>query len=113
MRNRSKGWLIAAIVVAFLFVVGIVDIVLTSSAMQLLLPIIILGGIFLLYKYPPAFLRGGGHSGGYAGRSRQVYAPRKTAVPPKSKRDKTARSKSIPFRVIEGGKDDDDTPKYH
>ncbi|MDF2834958.1 MAG: hypothetical protein K0Q63_598 [Paenibacillus sp.] len=109
MRNRSKGWMIAGIVVALLFLIGIVDIVRTSNVMSLLLPIIILGGIFLLYKYPPSFLRGGSQSG-YTGRTRQSQAPRKAAAPPKSKRD---RSKTIPFRVIEGGKDDDDTPKYH
>jgi hypothetical protein len=102
--------MIAGIVVALLFLIGIVDILRTSSAMTLLLPIIILGGIFLLYKYPPSFLRGGSRGAGYQGRPKQTHAPRKTAAPSKSKRD---RSKTIPFRVIEGGKEDDDTPKYH
>ncbi|MHA6483775.1 hypothetical protein ACX1C1_17950 [Paenibacillus sp. strain BS8-2] len=113
MRNRSKGLTIAAIVVALLFVVGILEVIRTSSMMQILLPIIILGGIFFLYKYPPAFLRGGNQGGGYAGRNHKNFAPRKSAVKANSKRDKATRSKTIPFRVIEGGKDDDDTPKYH
>ncbi|MDQ6421069.1 hypothetical protein RB620_16700 [Paenibacillus sp. LHD-117] len=110
MRNRSKGWMIAAIVVALLFVIGFVDGLMSSNPFNFLLPIIVLGGIFLLYKFPPSFLRRGS-SGGYAKRDRNPFAPRKSA-PAKSKKDKS-RSRTVPFRVIEGGKDDDDTPKYH
>lgn len=111
-RSSSKGWMVAGIVVALLFVIGLVDGLTGPGWAQVALPIIILGGIFLLYKFPPSFMRGGGSSG-YAGRQRNAYAPpRKTAAQPRVKKDRT-RSRTVPFRVIEGGKDDDDTPKYH
>lgn len=111
MRNRSIGWTIAGIVVALLIVIGFVDGLISYNPIQFLLPIIIIGGIFLLYKYPPSFLRGNNQSG-YGQRGRGAYAPRKTAAQPKAKKDR-AKSRPVPFRVIEGGKEDDDTPKYH
>ncbi|WP_108996234.1 hypothetical protein [Paenibacillus agaridevorans] len=111
MRSRSKGWMIAGIVVALLIVIGFVEGISSSNPIQFLLPIIIIGGIFLLYKYPPSFLRGN-NQGGYGQRGRNAYAPRKTTTQSKSKKDRT-KSRTIPFRVIEGGKDDEDTPKYH
>ncbi|MCR2803132.1 hypothetical protein [Paenibacillus soyae] len=108
MFNRGKRagkWNAAAVIVLVLFVIGLI-VGLRDNLLQLLLPIVILGGIFLLYKYPPSFL--GGARGGR--KHAHVTQSRPSATKPKSSRP---RSKNVPFRVIEGGKDDDDLPKYH
>ncbi|WP_133305034.1 hypothetical protein [Paenibacillus pinisoli] len=105
MYNRGKRWSPAAIILFALMAIGIV-VGFMRFAIYLILPIVILGGIFLLYKYPPSFL--GGRRGASHSRT-HVTQTRTTAKP---KRDRP-RSKTVPFRVIEGGKDDDDMPKYH
>ena len=73
-----------------------------SSPIQLLIPIVVFGAIFLLYKFPPGRYR----------------ASRARPKPSGARRDphsgsKTKTRKNMPFRVIEGGKDDDNLPKYH
>ena len=105
-RNGRMGkWNAGAVIVFALFVIGLV-VGLMMNPLQILLPIIILGGIFLLYKYPPSFL------GGIRDSRKRSYATQTRAAAPKSKSSRP-RSKNVPFRVIEGGKDDEDLPKYH
>ncbi len=97
MKN-GKGISALEMVLLVLLVIG-----LFFSLKNLWLPIVILGGIFLLYKFPPSFVtkqRGG--------RAQVIQKPTSS----KTRRDRP-RSKTVPFRVIEGGKDDDETPKYH
>lgn len=106
MFKRANKWSIGAVIIAILMVIGLV-IGLKEYPLQLLLPIIIIGGIFLLYKFPPAAL--GGHRRGSRQQAR-VIPSRPTTMKSKQSRPK---SKTVPFRVIEGGKDDDDAPKYH
>lgn len=102
-----KGWNGWAVTVAALLVIGILY-ALIFRPFDLLLPIIIFGGIFLLYKFPPAFLRGGRGGGKYAAAARRTASSAK----PKTKSERP-RAKTVPFRVIDGGKDDEDAPKYH
>lgn len=73
-----------------------------SSPIQLLIPVVVFGAIFLLYKFPP-----GRRAGGTRHRSKQA------ARRDPSGGSKTKARKNMPFRVIEGGKDDDNLPKYH
>ncbi|MFD2116078.1 hypothetical protein ACFSTH_04945 [Paenibacillus yanchengensis] len=93
-----------AIVVLFLTIVGFI-VSLKNNFVAFVIPIVILGGIFLLYKYPPETWRKKNTST----RGQQTYySPPKT-----TNKEKRTRSKKVPFRVIDGNKDDDDTPKYH
>ncbi|MBM7564354.1 hypothetical protein GT003_07950 [Paenibacillus sacheonensis] len=92
------------IIILVLVVIGLVSQTI-SNPYQLLIPVGVFGVIYLLYKFPP----------GAAARSRtrqpryKASNTRKDSQP--SNRGKTR--KNSPFRVIEGGKDDDDLPKYH
>lgn len=104
MYNRGKRWSVGTIIIFALMAIGIVS-GFAKFAIHLILPIIILGGIFLLYKYPPSFL-----TGQRSGQKRTYVTQNRTSAKPKRDRP---RSKTVPFRVIEGGKDDDDMPKYH
>lgn len=97
MKN-VKGISVLEMVLFVLMVIG-----LFISLKNLWLPIVIIGGIFLLYKFPPSFLRNE-----RGGRAQVMQKPSSS----KTRRDRP-RSKTVPFRVIEGGKDDDETPKYH
>lgn len=101
MLKLPKGWNVWVVVVVALMIIGIM-----ASLKNILLPIIILGGIFLLYKFPPSLWFKGRESS----RRTQVVQNRANATKAKSNRP---RSKTVPFRVIEGGKDDNDMPKYH
>jgi hypothetical protein len=79
-----------------LFVIGVLSSLLRSSA--ILIPVIIFGLVFLLYKYPP---------------DRWKWKwPGKRPGPARTRREKTRKAS---FRVIEGNKDKDsgDRPKSH
>lgn len=66
-----------------------------SSPTTMLVPLLVLGGVFLLYKYPPRGMR-----------------HRSTRSNHRTHRSKT--SKKAAFRVIRGNKrDDDEPPRYH
>ncbi|HZG58076.1 hypothetical protein [Paenibacillus sp.] len=96
MRNRPKQKLL------FYIIVGLMAIGILNAAAQnpgaAIIPIAVLGGVFLLYKFPPsrwkAMFRGAPmRSDGKAGKR---------------------TSRRAQFRVIPGSKrDDDDAPKYH
>ncbi|PZD93421.1 hypothetical protein DNH61_22585 [Paenibacillus sambharensis] len=87
------------IVLLALIIIGLIE-DLAHDPIQLLIPLAIFGTVFLLYKFPP-------------GGSRRGKPPvRKTASSSRSKNSTRSR-KPAPFRVIEGGKDDDNLPKYH
>lgn len=108
MSKRSSKWNIWSITFLALLIIGIVYSVIRNPFV-FIIPIVVLGGIFLLYKYPPSFLRG---MGTQQGSSYAKAAQRRSTTTNKKKTNKP-RSKTVPFRVIEGGKEDDDTPKYH
>ena len=86
-----------------LMAIGAVTMVLESPG-YFIIPAVVFGIVFLLYKFPPDRFR-----------KRNYRAPR----PPARDRRKTgagtaSRRKTVPFRVIDGGRDDDgDRPKYH
>ncbi|MGM0880589.1 MAG: hypothetical protein ACQEXQ_06035 [Bacillota bacterium] len=105
MSRMPRRWNVWSIAFLALIGIGLVYGVVQSPG-AFIVPIVVLGGIFLLYKFPPSFLSGYGSK---AGRT-QVKQSRSAAA--KTKANKP-RSKTVPFRVIEGGKDDDDLPKYH
>ncbi|WP_028559993.1 hypothetical protein [Paenibacillus pinihumi] len=91
----------ALIVIIALAVIGI-----AANVQNYLIPVVVLGLIFLLYYV------------GVYRKNPSRYNTKKTAVKSRTSQQ-SAKSKStrknIPFRVIEGGKDDhdDDVPKYH
>jgi hypothetical protein len=97
--NRRRHWSIYAI--AALLFIGLAG-SLVNSPTQLIIPIIIFGAVFLLWKYPPArWRRTTKHARGYP--ASQARA--------KSSKDKR---KPIPFKVIQGNKKDekDSDPPY-
>ena len=101
---KRFSWL--SYIIFGLMLIGIVG-TLIKDSMSIILPVVIIGGIFLLVKYPPSFLT----------RNKANTTYKKSANYYKAKQSKgkatTKRSKPIPFKVIEGGKDDNDTPRYH
>ncbi|MDQ0058312.1 hypothetical protein [Paenibacillus harenae] len=103
-QGKWNGWSIAILI---LIVIG-VWFSITTNPLGFILPVVILGAIFLLYKYPPSFLQGYRRTG--PGQARVKQGRSSSAGKPKTTRP---RSKTAPFRVIEGGKDDNDMPKYH
>lgn len=105
MNKMPRRWNGFTIAIMALTCIGLVYVFILDP-IGFIIPILVLGGIFLLYKYPPSFLRGA-----CSNTSRtQVKQSRSTVA---KSRAKKPRSKTSPFRVIEGGKDDDDLPKYH
>lgn len=106
MGKMQRKWSFWSIAIIALIGIGIVYSIVRSPG-SFFLPIIILGAIFLLYKYPPSFLKRYGRPAVGRTQVRQGRAP--SSVKTRSK----PRSKNAPFRVIEGGKDDNDMPKYH
>lgn len=96
MRRRLNGWTIALLA---LIAVGVIR-SFVQNPLFMLLPIVIFGIIFLLYKYPPA-------------RYRRGYQPPRVKQADRHRAKQAPRKRTSPLRVIEGGKDDDDLPKYH
>jgi len=102
-RNRWVTFLLIA-VMAILILIGII-----SSISQLLIPIIVLGTIFLLFKFPP---------NRWKFKSRPKYKPGRLAREREEAARKAARRRELKFRVIEGNKkndspQDDEPPRYH
>jgi hypothetical protein len=85
------------IVILALVVIGLFSQM--TNPVQLIIPVVVLGAIFLLYKFPPGPVRA---------KTKTKTQPRQSAAQSKPK-----TRKNVPFRVIEGGKDDDNLPKYH
>jgi len=74
---------------------------LIDRPIDLIIPAVVFGIVFLLYKFPP-------------GRSRREYRPPRPSARERQKTGAASRRKSAPFKVIEGGRDDDeDRPRYH
>lgn len=92
-----------AIIILVLVVIGLVWQTI-SNPYQLLIPVVVFGAIYLLYRLQP----------GAAGKARHK-PPRHKAGRRKDQQqaNRAKTRKNMPFRVIEGGKDDDDLPKYH
>ncbi|MFD0958691.1 hypothetical protein [Paenibacillus chungangensis] len=104
---RKSGLTAGAIIVFTLLIIGIVTAT-GDNPMAILLPVVIIGAIFLLYKYPPSFM---GRKQSGVRQARSYQHPHKQ----RSSSKERSRSKPVPFKVIDGGKDDneDDLPKYH
>ncbi|GGF86940.1 hypothetical protein [Paenibacillus abyssi] len=97
MRRMHPGM----IIILSLMVIGIIWMLLTNPG-YFIIPIAVLGVIYLLYKFPPSRFR-----------SKPASPSRYKPAQPMQAKAKSTRKKNIPFRVIEGGKDDDNVPKYH
>ncbi|MFF2482035.1 hypothetical protein [Paenibacillus sp. NPDC058071] len=101
MVKLPRRWNAVSIITLALLVIGIFYSI-AADPLGWVLPIVLIGGIFLLYKYPPSTW----------GRSARPGQPnvKQNRTAPRQK----PKSRTVPFRVINGGKDDnDDTPKYH
>ncbi|MFC4808368.1 hypothetical protein [Paenibacillus sp. GCM10023250] len=91
------------IIILVLVVVGLVSQTI-SNPYQLLIPVFVFGAIYLLYKFPP---------GAKAKSPKPPQRYKSGARRDQQQASRTKTRKNMPFRVIEGGKDDDDLPKYH
>lgn len=94
--NRRFSWpqLILITIIAVLLLIGLV-----TSMSRFLIPIVVFGVIFLLYKYPPNTWKFKSNQTGGA-----------------SKRKNKPPVRKAKFRVIQGSKPDDDNedrPRYH
>ncbi len=89
----------------FLILLGLIAIGIVYQLMEspsdLIIPLAVFGVVFLLYKLQP-------------GGNRRAGAYKTGAAADRAKpKSKNSPRKTVPFRVIEGGKDDDNLPKYH
>lgn len=94
----QRKWSPLLIVFLTLIAIGLIAQT-VDNPVQLIIPVVILGVIFLLYKFPPRPSGAKPYSKSSARRETQQPKPK--------------TRKNVPFRVIEGGKDDDNLPKYH
>jgi len=83
------------IVILILMAIGIMFNMMTRP-FELIVAIIVFGGVFVLWKFPPS-------------RWQKTSKLRKPARSSSNKRTKERR-KHVPFRVIQGNKRDDDEP---
>ena len=96
MRGRLNGW---TIVILTLIAIGVLSQI-AENPVAYLIPIVVFGVVYFLYKFPPS-------------RYRRAYQPPRVKGDDRHRPKGAARNRSVPFRVIDGGKDDDDLPKYH
>jgi len=89
-------------IVLILLAIGII-VTLQDNPLIIIIPVVLFGLIFYFVKRPPAFLSKGT-------KSRGTYS---SAVKQSKAKKERPRSKTVPFKVIEGGRDDNDTPRYH
>lgn len=106
-RMNRRNWILY--VIGALFVIGLLYRI-GSNPVAWLIPIIVLGGVFWLYKYPPQRWR----SAGRPAKPRTAQPRYGPSAQTSSKRAEKVAKRSN-FRVIKGSKPDgdDDLPKYH
>ncbi|OXM16758.1 hypothetical protein [Paenibacillus herberti] len=100
-RKTASIWMV---VLSVLAVIGLFDMLLDRNYVMLL-PLAVLAIIFALYKWNPGRRNAQPRikpRGPAAGKPRSASTAAKNRV-----------RKTSPFRVIDGGKDDDSMPKYH
>ncbi|MFC6332398.1 hypothetical protein ACFP56_07150 [Paenibacillus septentrionalis] len=98
MRTSNLG----SYIVLLLIAIGII-VTLINHPLYVIIPVVLFGIIYYCIKRPPAFL---------SKYSKPQNNYRSAAKQSKAKKERS-RSKTIPFKVIEGGRDDNDTPRYH
>ncbi|SDR89817.1 hypothetical protein SAMN05444162_0294 [Paenibacillaceae bacterium GAS479] len=100
-RKTASIWMV---ILSVLAVIGLVDMLLDRNYVMLL-PLAVLAIIFALYKWNP----------GRRNAQPRIKPGRAAASRPRSSSTaaKNRARKPSPFRVIDGGKDDDSMPKYH
>ncbi|AWB45113.1 hypothetical protein DCC85_13355 [Paenibacillus sp. CAA11] len=83
----------------------------TQGLISILIPLILFGLIYVLYKYPPKKYQKTPKIKPSARTAAKLAQQRRTS----SMSSNTGKRKSYPFQVIDGnkGKNDEDTPKYH
>ncbi|OXM88195.1 hypothetical protein [Paenibacillus rigui] len=90
----KKRYSIATYVILGLALIGV-----ASKALSLIIPILVFGVIFLLYKFPPSTWK----KSGFSGRGSSSHS-----------RTQGKRTRNATFRVINGNKgSSDEPPKYH
>ncbi|MFD1176233.1 hypothetical protein ACFQ3W_07970 [Paenibacillus puldeungensis] len=104
-----KKQLFAFWIIALLAVVGIMDnLFVNGNWINIIVPVAVVGIVFLLYKYPPAK---------YRKQHPKVKPSARTMAKVSAERRSTGgeKRKHYPFQVIDGqkGKNEDDLPKYH
>ena len=77
-----------------------------EQPLMIIIPLVIFGVVFYLIKRPSSFKQNDKRANTYRSSSTT------TVKQSKPKKDRP-RSKTVPFKVIEGGRDDNDTPRYH
>jgi hypothetical protein len=92
MRKRLS---ISGYILLALIIIGLI-----ASLRNYIIPICVFGIIFLLYKFPP---------------SRWKLNRSSSASNSNGRKSGKRKSKTVPFRVINGSRtdDEDDRPKYH
>lgn len=98
-------------VIVLLVAIGIIDSLFVSHRIPLssiLVPVAVIGIVFLLYKFPPRKYRKAQPKIKPSARTMAKVAAERKPV-------RNEKRKAYPFQVIEGqkGKNDDDLPKYH
>lgn len=111
---KKLSWPFIAIVI--LCILGLYNFIVSSNIINILIPVILVAGVVLLFKFPPnSWLKKGNRSSAsYNDQARYKEAVKRQKQVFKAKAKQASQtSKSFPFKVIDGGKDDNDTPRYH
>lgn len=114
MKKISLPLIIVILVIAW----GAYSMLQQGTLISFILPIVAVAVILLLLKYLP--LRGNAsrksNRAAMSDAQRYKEAVRKQKQKMKQKPSQspsTYQNKTLPFKVIEGGRDDNDTPRYH
>ncbi|WP_058303696.1 hypothetical protein [Gorillibacterium timonense] len=99
MNRRQMSFTPTDYVIYGLAIVGVL-MSLFKNLLAILIPILIIGGLFAYNRY--------------LGNRSRGYRPTSSARPSSNRfADARKKSKTVPFRVIPGTKDSDDEPKVH
>lgn len=112
MKKVSLPLIIVAVVIAL----GAYYMLREGTLFAYILPIVVVAVVLLLLKFLPRMGKASRKSNRATMSDAQRYkeAVRKQKQQMKQKPSQsTYNAKTLPFKVIEGGKDDNDTPRYH
>ena len=95
--------------------VGVIALLSRGGISQIVIPLIVLGGVFLLYKYPPPRWRRKSTPKVKPSARTMAKVNAQQSSTKKSTSGSSKKRKGYPFQVIQGqkGKSDEEIPKFH
>jgi len=110
---KKLSWPLIIIIV--FCALGLYQDITNAPIINFLIPLILIAGVILLIKFPPnrwSKSKKQTRAASEQEKYKQAVKIQRQKMK-QNQQNNSSTSKTLPFKVIEGGRDDNDTPRYH